>query len=482
MCSGSNACRQYCEAMRSQGIAVEFGADGCNVPSMLKVNKKAITFNPVVAGPESIQNPELVNKLCGALIGVLVERAENADENQAVGELITDYSANFATHVDLWQGMLKAPRENRRFTDMELAFYQEKLAQSTEALQKRSIDALPDSIIRAQAAADHITLDEHGLMFDDQILGVVDRLVGNLMDSKPALIVGDKGIAKTQVAKFVAKLWDPTREPTIISGHGDMMSNELIGQMEQDKESRVFAFKEGKLVQAMREGRPVVLDEVNIGDHAVMMRLQDILLLRPGQQISLQENGGNTIIVQPGFVVFATANEASARYNQRQELDLAFRDRYDIIKMQYPDSVSIADTSKYSPIESIPRSLMRLALASAVDEKGVLSSHIDANLLEKLVRLAHVTQYLYSVPSKNASNLAIPEIKASTSSILEDEPVMTDCISPRVLADTVKRCSAGNKPGMNLDKESERLILGLDQAGSRYNQSIARGALKLLQG
>lgn len=471
-CAGSNACRQYCEALRSQGVAVEIDEAGCNVPAMFTVEADGVVFDPKPA-EEAIQNSELVNNLGGAVCGVLIERTKYDPEREAVTELITGYKEAFSARLNLWQGMLGAIRDGRKFTDTELGYYQGKLVQTDDAIHERAANASPESVLRAQAASDHSNLEEHGLLFDEQMTTVVDRLVGNLIDSKPTLLVGDKGIAKTQAAKFVANLWDPEREPVIISGHGDMMSNEFIGQMEQDKDTRVFAFKEGKLVQAMREGRPVILDEVNVGDQSVFMRLQDILLRRPGQRVMLQENGGNSIEIQPGFVVFATANEASARYQHRNVLDPAFRDRYDVLQLHYPDSET------QNPISEVPRSLMRLALAAAVDEQGVLSRHTDAADVERIVRLAHVTQHLYSVPARNA-RVANLNTGQSTSTFLDDEPVMTDCITPRALADTVGRCAAGNKPGMTLESEMERVITGLDQAGSTGNQAYARQALRLL--
>lgn len=472
-CAGSNACRQYCEALRSQGVAVEIDETGCNVPAMFAIEADGVVFDPKPA-EEGIQNSDLVNNLGGALCSVLIERKQADPEQKTVERLIDGYKETFAARLTLWQAMLNATHEGRQFTDAELQFYQGKFAQADVAVHERAADSSQESVLRAQAAADNATLSEYKLLFDDQMIGTVDRLVGNLMDSKPTLLVGDKGIAKTQAAKFVAELWDPGNEPVIISGHGDMMSNELIGQMEQDKDTRVFAFKEGKLVKAMREGRPVIIDEVNVGDQPVIMRLQDILLRRPGDRILIQENGGDSIEIQPGFVVFATANEASARYQHRNVLDPAFRDRYDVINLHYPDSES------RNPAQDVPRSLMRLALAAAVDKQGVLSRHINAAELEKLARLSHVTQHLYSVPARNArvSNMNTGQ---STSNFLDEEPVMTDCITPRTLVDTVQRCATGNKPGMSLESEMERVIVGLDQAGSTHNQSHARRALTLLQ-
>ncbi len=472
-CAGSNACRQYCEALRSQGVAVEINEAGCNVPAMFTIDKDGVVFDPTPA-EQAIQNTDLVNNLGGALCSVLIERRQADPEQKTVTELIEGYNETFATRMTLWQAMLSATRDSRQFTDAELQFYQGKLAQADVEVHEKAGDASQEAVLRAQAAADHATLSEYKLLFDDQMIGTVDRLVSNLMDSKPTLLVGDKGIAKTQAAKFVAELWDPENEPVIISGHGDMMSNELIGQMEQDKDTRVFAFKEGKLVKAMREGRPVIIDEVNVGDQPVVMRLQDILLRRPGERILIQENGGDSIEIQPGFVVFATANEASARYQHRNVLDPAFRDRYDVINLRYPDSDS------RNPAQDVPRSLMRLALAAAVDEQGVLSRHIDAAELERLVRLSHVTQHLYSVPARNA-RVTNMNAGQSTSNFLDEEPVMTDCITPRTVVDTVQRTAFGNKPGMSLESEMERVIVGLDQAGSAHNQTLARRALTLLQ-
>ena len=471
-CAGSDVCRQYCLALDAQGVEVAIDDEaGCNVPAMFEVSDEGISFDPKPRDAD-LRNPEIVDSLGGALCGVLIERTKNDSEREIVDDLITTYGQAFSAQLNIWQAMLGATRDGRKFTDVELTYYQQKRAEAEQATLERAASAPSEVVLRARAASDHHIKAEHKLLFDEQMTAVVDRLVSNLMDSKPTLLVGDKGIAKTQATKLVAKLFDPTREPIIISGHGDMMSNELIGGMEQDKDTRVFRFKEGKIPYAMRMGLPVIIDEANVSDQPVMMRLQDLLLRRPGEQVIIQENGGDSIEIKPGFVVFATANEASARYQHRSVLDPAFRDRYDVIQMRYPDSKA------RNPLTEIPSTLMRLALASAVDGEGNLAAHIDLAELEKLVRLAHITQHLYSVPARNARvNITTGQ---ATSNFLDDEPTMTDCITPRTLDEVVGRCSDGNKPGMTLKSEMERAIVSLDQAGSTTNQDYARKALTLL--
>ncbi|HYH35963.1 MAG TPA: AAA family ATPase [Candidatus Saccharimonadales bacterium] len=443
---------------------------------MFAITKSGVRFKPEFATKDG--NPKLVKNIGVALRVVLNEHAETDPEAEAqVAELVSAHGQAFEARLSLWGAMLDSARQRRSFTDAELRYYEQQIDEAENVRASLLDNTEVDAAIRAQAISDRKTLDTYGLLFDDQITQTVDRMVANVMEGKPTLPVGDKGIAKTQAAYFTARLWEPEAEPVIISGHGDMMSNELIGQLEQDEVTKVFTFKPGKLIQAMRDGRPAILDEVNIGDQQIIMRLQHILLLRPGDKVVLQENGGEEIEVQPGFAILATANEASARYVQRNVLDPAFRDRFDVLQQTYPDMDS------ENPVKQVPSSLMRLAFALGTDESGRLSRHLDAAELEKMVRLAHVTQHLYSVPARDARvNLGDLGDGTATNRFIDDEePVMTDCITPRALADIVKRCAAGNKPNITLEHELQRVVRGLDQSGSTRNQDYANEILKLLK-
>jgi hypothetical protein len=304
----------------------------------------------------------------------------------------------------------------------------------------------------------------YALQFDEKMIEDINKLVGNVMNSRPTLIVGDKGIAKTQVAKFVMSLFGS--EPMVISVKGDMMSDELIGKIKHDKVQNTFVFKEGVLLRAMRLGTPVLLDEINFGDQAIIARLQDILLKRPGEKVFVQESGEEPIEVAPGFTVFATANEASTRYRHREILDPAIRDRFNIILRSYPDL-------DINPLTDTPASLLRIALSSAVDSWGLPSPHINLETLESLVKLAHATQFLYSVPGKEVT-IQFSEDKVSSSVLEESEPLMTDCITPRTVSKLIADFAAGNLPGVSLDATLiKNLISSLDQAGATHNRELA---------
>jgi hypothetical protein len=251
-----------------------------------------------------------------------------------------------------------------------------------------------------------------------------------------------------------------------------MTSSEFMGQVAQDKETGRFVFKNGKLVQAMKEGRPVIIDEINVGDQTVMLRLQDILLQRPGTSVVVQENGDEEIVIQPGFTVMATANEASEHYQHRNVLESAFRSRYDVLKLSY------ADIDNDNPLDNTPVSLMRLALAGSINNRGKLSSHIKMDDLTLLVKLANITQHLFTRPARDVRAVGL-ELDSVTTDYLNTSSVLSDCITPRSVYDTVSRCTPGNKPGVSLKLEIQRLIAGLDQSGNR-NSKIVNRILELL--
>lgn len=465
-CLGSGCpARPYCDALAQQGVEVKSSSSDCTIPNMfIEESKGDISFMPTDTG--DLRNPELVGRLGAKILEELTNDKVLDINSPEVSTLLDSHNEVFSARMNLWNSMLEATREGRKLTDIERIYYEDKLRETIDSASEltNNISANTDAIIIAQAIFDHNTLKEHGLLFDDSMISTVDRLVGNLMDGKPALIVGEKGVAKTQSCKFVAKLWDPKNEPLVISGHGDMTSSEFMGQIVQDKETGRFVYKYGKLVQAMKEGRPIILDEVNVGDQPVMLRLQDLLLQRPGKQVTIQENGYEEIGIQPGFVVYATANEASEHYQHRNTLESAFRDRYDLWKLGY------TDISKDNPLDNTPASLMRLALAASVNAQGRLSPHVEMSDLNTLVKLANITQHLFTRPARDVKNNKLQEHIGSTTNYLDDSTVMSDCITPRSVYDTVTRCALGNKPGFNLGAEIERLISGLDQSKVRNSQ------------
>lgn len=387
----------------------------------------------------------------------------------AVQTLVRQYARELDAHLALWKAMIGAARAGRHFTDVELTCYEKEISRARKDLKAACANAQPAIAERAQAVHDRDTMQRYGLLFDRDLLSDLDTLVGNALSARPTLLVGDKGIAKTQMAKFVMRLFGT--DPIVVSVKGDMMSDELVGKMVHDAARNTFVFEEGALPRAMRAGVPLLLDEINFGDQAIIARLQEVLLKRPGEKVFLQEEGVE-LVVQPGFTVFATANEASQRYRHREVLDPAIRDRFEIIERTYPD---LDD----NPLDRPSPSLMRLALCEAVDDDGIPSRHVDRELLDAFVWVATLTQHLYAVPAKDA--MVVLDNEHTTRRVREsDTPLLTDCITPRALNRAVRDSAGGNLPGRHLDLYLiDKVVRTLDQAGSHHNADLTRQAALL---
>jgi MoxR-like ATPase len=91
-----------------------------------------------------------------------------------------------------------------------------------------------------------------------------------------------------------------------------------------------WRWQDGLVVQAMRSGWWVVLDEVNLGEPQILERLNSVLESNPTLVLTENDNSvlgpGGTTAVHPDFRIFATMNPAE--YSGRSVLSPAYRDRW----------------------------------------------------------------------------------------------------------------------------------------------------------
>ncbi len=208
-----------------------------------------------------------------------------------------------------------------------------------------------------------------GFVETPSIRDEVMKIVSHSQLGIPVLLRGHLGAGKTEVALHVARKYFGC-EPEFISGSEEATKYDIYGRTQigvrpQKDRIREFEhhmreyvrwnpdapkeelkevekqyyqaivvkgltisfFQYGPLVRAMREGKPLIIDEMDGIPHSIIMRLNHVLTRRPGDTVKVQENGGGDIIVKKGFAVLATGNIKSVRY-KREELDAAFLSRW----------------------------------------------------------------------------------------------------------------------------------------------------------
>ncbi|RKF71778.1 Huge dynein-related AAA-type ATPase [Golovinomyces cichoracearum] len=154
----------------------------------------------------------------------------------------------------------------------------------------------------------------------------VDRNILNLVRAistrlYPVLIQGPTSSGKTSMVEYLAKV--SGNKFVRINNHEHTDLQEYLGSYMSDSDGRL-RFQEGVLIQALRQGHWIILDELNLAPTDVLEALNR--LLDDNREILIPETQE---IVRPhdNFMLFATQNPPG-HYGGRKTLSRAFRNRF----------------------------------------------------------------------------------------------------------------------------------------------------------
>ena len=139
----------------------------------------------------------------------------------------------------------------------------------------------------------------------------------------PILLEGPTSAGKTSVIEYLATLTG--HKFVRINNHEHTDIQEYLGTYASDPSTGKLVFQEGILVQALKKGHWLVLDELNLAPSDILEALNR--LLDDNRELFLPETG-ETVRPHPDFQLFATQNPAGAVYGGRKALSRAFRSRF----------------------------------------------------------------------------------------------------------------------------------------------------------
>ncbi len=151
---------------------------------------------------------------------------------------------------------------------------------------------------------------------------LIRQVLPDLLQGAPVLFQGETGSGKSQLAKYISERY-LGKTPTIVSVSEQIKESQIIGSRGLEACQTVFNYSE--FVKAQKEGRPVILDEINLMPHEFAGLLHDLLQKRVGDIWVHPVTGEKIPITAP---IMATANLKSERYKQRYELDVATPRRF----------------------------------------------------------------------------------------------------------------------------------------------------------
>ncbi|XP_033739322.1 midasin-like [Pecten maximus] len=137
----------------------------------------------------------------------------------------------------------------------------------------------------------------------------------------PVLIQGETSVGKTSLVTWLAQTTGNVCVRVNNHEHTDLQ--EYIGSYSANQHGKLV-FQEGVLVEAMRKGHWIILDELNLAPTDVLEALNR--LLDDNRELFIAETQ-DTVKAHPKFMLFATQNPPG-HYGGRKMLSRAFRNRF----------------------------------------------------------------------------------------------------------------------------------------------------------
>ncbi|KAI9307575.1 P-loop containing nucleoside triphosphate hydrolase protein [Cunninghamella echinulata] len=165
-------------------------------------------------------------------------------------------------------------------------------------------------------------IDDTGYIMTPSVETKLYNLARVIMSRKfPVLIQGPTSAGKTSMIEYLAK--KTGHRFVRINNHEHTDLQEYLGTYVSNNEGKLV-FQEGVLVEALRNGYWIVLDELNLAPSDVLEALNR--LLDDNRELLIPETQ-EIVKPHPHFMLFATQNPAGL-YGGRKALSRAFRNRF----------------------------------------------------------------------------------------------------------------------------------------------------------
>uniref|UniRef100_A0A8C3UQS1 Midasin n=1 Tax=Catharus ustulatus TaxID=91951 RepID=A0A8C3UQS1_CATUS len=165
------------------------------------------------------------------------------------------------------------------------------------------------------------TVDESYVLTPSVKLNLKDIVRVVSAGTHPVLIQGETSVGKTSLIRWLAAATG--NHCVRINNHEHTDIQEYIGCYTSDASGKLM-FKEGILIDAMRKGYWIVLDELNLAPTDVLEALNR--LLDDNRELFITETQ-EVVKAHPRFMLFATQNPPGL-YGGRKVLSRAFRNRF----------------------------------------------------------------------------------------------------------------------------------------------------------
>lgn len=179
---------------------------------------------------------------------------------------------------------------------------------------------------------------------------------------------------------------------------------------------------EREILLAVKNGRPVIIDELNTIAMQNLIGLNDILQSKIGAKAYV--TGIGPVKIKKGFGLIGTGNLSteSVSYEGTNELNPAFKSRFQTIEYNYVNQNTIGSLKNQS--DNKKNELFRILLVRLADNNGNLHLPTPRRTLEEIFRLSQLSRVTQEVfmgklisQEGEKSSEDIPELKESVLSL-----------------------------------------------------------------
>ncbi|MFH4981498.1 hypothetical protein AB6A40_008207 [Gnathostoma spinigerum] len=176
-----------------------------------------------------------------------------------------------------------------------------------EKYLKRSIN--PDALFDSRSPYFPKTVSENEQHSNIVLTAVMRRMIvlcyQAWLCNEPVLLVGETGCGKTTVAELLAKIWK--KKLFCLNCHQHTETSDLLGSL-RPVGNGTFKWVDGVVIEAMKKGHPLLIDEISLAADSVLERLNP--LLETSRTLLLTDAGtsADVIYCSDGFEVIATMN------------------------------------------------------------------------------------------------------------------------------------------------------------------------------
>lgn len=217
----------------------------------------------------------------------------------------------------------------------------------------------------------------------------------------PCLLIGDTGTGKTSFIRYMA--YQTKNGYRRLNLNGGTTADELVGHYVADPQAKGMRWIDGVLVEAMKKGYWLLLDELNAALPEVLFKIHS--LLDDDRFLVLEEHEGEIVRPHENFRIFAGMN-TSLEYAGTKDMNKALISRFPIvIQTHHPEPLKeIAILKFHAPDLKDDDAMLMVRVAEEI-RNGKKQSTLG--FICSTRDLIHWAKLRSTLPMKESAELAV---------------------------------------------------------------------------